>query len=448
MNLEYLQESHTFHVERIMDFLSRNLPLCAVHQTRTIIFFCYLFACLIEFLLYPPYSVGNTPFTSSTLLIPIIIVVCLHIILAICYVFGALFERASCITGLGLMFFFHVMVPLVFLIGYIIISTTNISTDRYYFSFSIVFALAFFLDFICGAISRGRQVIPLTFELIAVIPAAILASLYFDGRINQVWAPFLPPFIYFFIYFTFLLFLSPCCGALRHCTLKILSDPEISVEFEAAIDPQLKPFKTRTDWVDEPDALGSDHGIDSIGTPGTIGIDMGLNIGSGNTMSLGAGGNAKMGKIGGQGTAGIGSDPIGPGIGLSTGPTSVAGGGSGLRRENRSRWMTRAQDGESITRFPSRADFQLYNVDSGPQYPLYLASPLPMLCFAIFLSVILVQCIKPLSNFYLWLALAFILLIIVVMLNSRATACSLLAFTNLDDRNVDILWDHPSLSLL
>lgn len=444
MNLEYLQDSHTFHVERIMDFLSRNLPLCAVHQTRTIIFFCYLFACLIEFLLYPPYSVGNTPFTISTLIIPIIIVVCLHIILAICYVFGALFERASCITGLGLMFFFHVMVPLVFLIGYIIISTTNVPTDRYYFSFSIVFALAFFLDFVCGFISRRKQVVALSFELIAVIPAAILASLYFDGIIDQVWLPFIPPFVYFGIYFTFLLFLLPCCGALRHCTLIFLRDPEISVEFEAAIDPQLKPFKTRTDWADEPDALGSDHGIDSIGTPGTIGIDMGLNLSPGNTMALGPGGKNKIGQIGGQPT-GIGSGPIGPGM---AGPAGVASGGSVLRRENRSRWMTRAQEGETITRFPSRADFQLYNVDAGPHSPLYLASPLPMLCFAIFLSVILVQCMKPLSNFYLWLALTFILLIVVIMLNSRATACSFLAFTNLDDRNVDILWDHPSLSLL
>ncbi|KAK8891365.1 hypothetical protein M9Y10_028573 [Tritrichomonas musculus] len=446
MNLEYLQESHTFHVERIMDFLSRNLPLCAVHQTRTIIFFCYLFACLIEFLLYPPYSVGNTPFTNNTLLIPIIIVVCLHIILAIFYVFGALFERASCVTGLGLMFFFHVMVPLVFLIGYIIVSTTNVRTERYYFAFSIIFALGFFLDFICGVLSRKKQVVALTFEILAVVPAAILASLYYSHIIKKVWIPFLPPFIYFGIYFTFLIFLSPCCGVLHQCSLKFLSDPEISVEFEAAIDPQLKPFKSRTDWVDEPDALGSDHGIDSIGTPGTMGIDMGMNLGSGNPMALGPGGSTNLGKMGGQGPSGIGAGSIGAGIGIGSGSGTT--GGSGLRRENRPRWMARTQDGETITRFPSRADFQLYNVDGAPKSPLYLASPLPMLLFAVFLSLILVQCITPLTNFYLWLALAFILLIISIMLNSRATACSVLAITNLDDRNVDILWDHPSLSLL
>lgn len=432
MNLEYLQDSHTFHVERIMDFLSHNLPLCAIHQTRTIIFFCYLFACLIEFLLYPPYSVGNTPFTLSTLLIPIIIVVCLHLILSVCYVFGALFERASCTTGLALIYFFHMMIPLVFLIGYIIISTLDYSTEKVCFSLSIIFTIAFFSDFLCGILSRRSQVVPLTFEIIGIVPSCILASLYFSNHIKRVYVPFLPLFIYFGLYFFALLCLSPCCGIFRRCTLTLLSDPEIGIEFDAAVDPQLKPFKTRTDWVDEPDAIGSDHGFGTLGSGGNLGFNTG---GNNSSFSL---------SIPSQG--GIGT----PGATISSSGTAGGNGtigGSG-RRETRSRYQTRIQEGDQITRFPSRADFQLYNVETAPKHPLYLASPLPMLCTAILVSILMVHCIQPLINFYLWLAAAVVLLVLAVLLNSRAIACSFLAFTNLDDRNVDILWDHPSLSIL
>ncbi|OHT01946.1 hypothetical protein TRFO_31141 [Tritrichomonas foetus] len=422
MNLEYLQETHTFHVERIMDFLAHNLPLCAIHQTRTIIFFCYLFALLIEFLLYPPYSVGNTPFTLTTLFLPLIIVVALHIILTVCYIFGALFERASWKTGLGLMFFFHASIPIVVAIGAIILGTSN-NVKNYYFSYSIVVTVSVFLDFLCGVISRPSQVIILSFEIMAVVPASILASLYFNGNVRQVWAPFLPPFIYFGLYFSMLLLLAPCCGIFRNCALKILSDPEIAVEFIAAVDPQLKPFKTRADWVDEPDALGSDHG----GFGGYSGFSTAYNNG--------AIGNAGINGAGAGMNGGLGGGSLG------------GGGGRGRHEARASRW-SRQQEGDVITRFPSRADFQLYNVDATPENPLYLASPLPMLALAVLLSVFLVHCLSPLANFYFLLAGAAVLLVLAVLLNSRATACSFLAFTNLDDKCVDILWDHPGLSLL
>jgi hypothetical protein len=40
------------------------------------------------------------------------------------------------------------------------------------------------------------------------------------------------------------------------------------------------------------------------------------------------------------------------------------------------------------------------------------------------------------------------LLVLALILNSRATACSFLAFTNLDDKSLNVMWDHPSLSVL
>lgn len=375
MNLEYLQNTHTFHVERIMDYLSHNLPLCALHQTRTIVFFCYIFAFIIEFLLYPPYSIGNTPYDQSTLFLPLIIVVILHLLLIICYVFGALFERANCMTTFALLFLLHAALPFVITIGTIII--VNKTEPNYYFNLSITLAVAFFLDFICGVISRPSQRIVLLFEIIACVPSFILTALYFNNTISQVWISFIPSYIYLGFYFIFLLFLAPFCRPCHHCTLSFLSNPEIGAEFDAAIDPQLKPFKNRAYWEDEPDVLGSDHGN---------------------------------------------------------------------RRERASRW-NRNQD-ENMTRFPTRAEFQLYNVDATPENPIYLASPLPMLALTIVLSVALVHCLTPLSNFYFWFAAALAILVFAVLLNSRSTACSFLSFTNLDDKCVDILWDHPSLSIL
>ena len=376
MNLEYLQSrDHTFHVERIMDFLSRNLPLCAIHQSRTIIFFCYLFAGLIEFLLYPPYSIGNTPFDKTTIMLPVIVVVVLHLLLTICYIFGALFERASCLTSFGLLFLFHAPIPLVLIIGGIIV--VNKSDVDLYFALSVIVTVAVFLDFLCGVISRPSQRIILSFELLAVVPTGILAALYFAGKINKVWIPFLPPYIYFALYFLVLVTLAPCCGKCKNATLAVLADPEIAVEFTAAVDPQLKEFKGKADWADATDQLGSDH-------------------------------EGKSAKI---------------------------------------RWGSMKND-ENVTRFPSRADFQLYNVDATPENPLYLASPLPFLALAVLLSVCLVHCMSPLANFYFWFAGAVVFVVVAVLLNSRATACSFLAFTNIEEKCVDILWDHPSLSIL
>jgi hypothetical protein len=376
MNLEYLQSTHTFHIERIMDFLSNNLPLCAIHQSRTILFFCYLFAILLEFLLYPPYSIGNTPFDSSTLFLPLIVVVVLHLVLTVCYVFGALFERASCATSLGLLFLLHAPFPIVLAIGGIILLIQ--SPNSYGFALSVIATIAFSLDFICGCLSRPSQRIILSFELVAGVPSGILAALFFDGQIAKAWIPFLPPFIYFGLYFVVLLTLSPCCNTIRPHMLTFLADPEIQAEFAASVDPQLKPFKSRADWADEPDRFGTDQA---------------------------------------------------------------------QRREPRNRW-SQPNEGQSATRFPSRADFQLYNVETAPDNPLYLASPLPILALAIVLSVGLIEIISPLADFYFWGAGALGIFVIAVLLNSRATACSFLAFTNLDDKCLDVLWDHPSLSIL
>ena len=377
MNLEYLQSSHTFHVERIVDYLASSLPLCALHQTRTIIFFCYVFAIIIEFLLYPPYSSGNTPFDSVAIYTPLIIVIALHILLSLFYSFGAIFERATWRTGLALLYLLHSAVPLVVFIGGLIIFNTQTS-DKYLFSFITTFAVAFMLDFLCGVVSRPSQHVSLSMEIIGIVPSLILFALYTEGKIKSVTIPFIPLFVYFGLYFLLLIFLTPMFKTCHGCALSFFSDPEIAAEFAAAVDPQLKPFKNRADWADEPDAIGSDHGS---------------------------------------------------------------------RREPHSRW-SRTQDAENVTRFPARARFQLYNVDATPENPLYLASPLSMLATLILTILCFIEMISPLTNFYFWLGGAVILLIVTILLNSRATACSCMSFTNLDVKCVDVLWDHPSLSIL
>ena len=377
MNLEYLQTSHTFHVERIIDYLSNSLPLCALHQTRTIIFFCYVFAVVIEFLFYPPYESGNSPFGVTAFYVPLIFVIILHILLSLFYSFGALFERATWRTCFALLYFLHTPIPLVVLIGGLIALNTKDSGD-YSFSFFVTFAVAFFVDFICGVISRPSQHVALSFEIIGIVPSLILFSLYSAGYIKRVFIPFIPLFFYYILYFVLLFLLTPVCRPCHGCALKFFSDPEITAEFQAAVDPALKPFKNRADWADEPDAIGTEH--------------------------------------------------------IS-------------RREQRSRW-SKAQDTENLTRVPARARFQLYNVDATPENPLYLASPLPMFAMVLLTVLIFVQVLSPIATFYFWLGGAFILLVVSVLINSRATACGCMSFTNLDIKCVDVLWDHPSLSIL
>lgn len=351
--------------------------MCAIHQTRTIIFFCYIFAFFVDFLLYPPYSVGNTPFQLSTLLVPVILAIALHLLLTICYVFGALFERASWRTGIGLIFLLHAPIPLVLAIGGVVL--LNEEKPNYWFAISVLMCVGVFLDFICGVVSRPSQKILLSFELIAACPCFLLTALYQKKILTKVWAPFVPPFAYIFIYFIALVFLTPCCGSFGNAMRRFFADPEIAAEFQAAMDPQLKPFKVKTDWNDETDIIGSDRNTN--------------------------------------------------------------------RREKVSKWKRNLLP-EKITRFPSRAEFQLYNIEATPENPVYLASPLPMLALAVVLSICLVNCLHPLSNFYFWVFFGVILLAISILLNTRATACSFLAFTNLDNKSVDVLWDHPSLSIL
>ena len=369
-------KTQLFHVERIMDFLTQNLPLCLVHQTRTIIFFCYLFAILIEFLLYPPYSVGNTPFTFGTLFLPLIIVLFLHFILSIAYIAAAGFERASCRTVFGLMFFLHAPLALVMVIGVIVLVATNFS--NLYFSLSIIVTVAVLLDFLCGFISRPRQIVILSFEILAAFPMGILTTLYFNKTIKDVWVPFLPPFIYFGIYFIVLLFLVPtcCCKGLNACTLKMLADIEIKAEYEASGEYQ--SFKGKSTWAGDSDDGGSDHGS---------------------------------------------------------------------RKKSRSRW-SKSQGNIASRKFPSEDSFQLYNTNGLNDNYLYLASPFPMLALVILLSVILIHLMSPLPSFYIWLLVSTILLIAAILLNSRVTACTCCAITNIDDKDIDVLWDHPALSLL
>jgi hypothetical protein len=86
-------------------------------QSQTIIFFCCMFAGFLEFLIYPPYSISNIPFTGSTLAIPLIVLVLLHLGLAVGYVLSAVFEHASFRTALSLSFVYHGSIPIVLLIG-------------------------------------------------------------------------------------------------------------------------------------------------------------------------------------------------------------------------------------------------------------------------------------------------------------------------------------------
>jgi hypothetical protein len=368
-------EQASFHVERIMDLVSHSLPLCAVHQTRTLIFFCYVFVGILEFLLYPPYSTDSATFTLGTLFTPLLFVVVFHVILTVCYVFAALFERASCVTGFRLLYLLHGPLGFVFLVGSLIVLSRD-SPDSFAFDFSVILTVGFFVDFCCGFVSGRTNIVSLSLELIGLFPGGILASLYFKGVISSAWLPFVPPFVYFGIYFGILLFLVPQCELRRECLVQFLADPEIRAEIEWAY------------------TTGSGKNRDEMGKE-----------------------REKPSKR--------------------------------SHRTMSSEYMdVTTQAEQQNTRFPANAEWQLYNLPTQPSSPIYLASPLPILMFAVFLGICLVHVMSPICDFYFWAGGAVLLVVIAILLNSRATACAFLAITNLDERCTNVMWDHPSLSVL
>lgn len=371
MILDTLQNTHVFHVERIIDYLNAKLPLCAIHQSRSILFFCYVFALIIEFLLYPPYSSGNSPFSLSTMFVPLLLVVFLHIILSLFYLSGALFERASWKTAFALLYFLHAPVPLVNFISAIVMF--NQEDPNYLFGFSVSCTVSFFIDFLCGIVSRPKQVVPLSFEF-ALMLSFSLEALYAKKMITSHWISLIPMYLYYIFYFSSLLILTKFCSCCNSQLIKLFSNPEITAEFKAAVNNS--SYKNRVDWIVDDNEQRDEH-------------------------------------VGKQNIRGY-----------------------------------RTQETERIVRFPSRAKFQLYNVDGTPEYPLYLSSPFPVFVTLIITVLFTLQTITPFANFLVWLCLLFVLLIVSILLNSRTTACSFISFTNLDEICVDTLWDHPSLNII
>lgn len=252
-NLDYLQISNTFHVERILDYMTPNLPVCYLHQSRSIIFFCYLFAFVIDLVLIPPYQSQTSPFSLNTLLFPFIAAMFIHLLLAIIYSFSAFFERATLKTIFALLFLLHF--PFVLFLFFGLIALSNQEAPDFKFVLSLCSFIGSLIDFLVGFFSRPSQKVLLSFEILSIFPSSFLFFLETQDLLHHRIIPFIPIFVFSLVYFFSIFLLTFFCRPCRTCMTSFLSDPEIEAEFSAATDGQLKQFKDQPYWGGNTDGL-------------------------------------------------------------------------------------------------------------------------------------------------------------------------------------------------
>lgn len=99
-------------------------------------------------------------------------------------------------------------------------------------------------------------------------------------------------------------------------------------------------------------------------------------------------------------------------------------------------------------KFPKKEAFQLYKLDSIPETPIFVASFMTTTAFILAIGVATVYTIYPFDGFYYTAGAAVLFLLAISMFNSRAFGYNSCAITNISTDVVDILWDHPSFSVL
>ena len=232
IDIVYLEETE-FSNERIFDFLDTTIPLCSVHQTKTVLTFFYLISGLIIYMTFPLSHRESSPLWDTTTFIPIIFTAAIHVLMTTLYIVFALFAGASIKACLGLVFCHHTIYPIVVGIGSIIVAIYGKTISLFFLA--LFSAISILLDIIIGVISQPSHKFQLMFESIGMLPCSILIILYKLGIVPH-FAVYIPFCVFFIAYIVIIITLMKCCKPWNKCTYSFLSDPEIMAEFVASND--------------------------------------------------------------------------------------------------------------------------------------------------------------------------------------------------------------------
>lgn len=380
VDLSYLEDL-SFNVERLVDYLVPQMPLCSLHQSRSLLIFLYLISIFLIAVVSDEITENEFSISTFTLFVPLIFIMIFHIFLTIFYSVCTLLGGASYKTCVAIQYYLHFPVGLVSLISTLIYFIDEIKEVKLFIY--ATFTVAFLIDTVFGLISMRNQKMKLFFEGLVIIPSFILLILNYYNIIPYNWIYLMPFIIFVAFYFIIIWFLFSSNKSLHIIGLYFFADKEIRAEFIAADD--FESYWNSTFWRDESKLRRSESDDSS--------------------SSLGE------------------SD--------EHAETSILIG-------------TKKRD----FRFPRKEPFQLYKLDGNPQYPFYIASIPVVMWLTVLIILAFVQCMIAIPGFVYIFMIAFSVMILLFLYNSRATSWSLFTITNMDNDWVDILWDHPNLSLL
>ena len=382
IDIEYLEEKR-FNIERIFDFLDSSLPLCSVHQMKTVISFFYFMSFTIMFLLYPQINSGSISVGYFLTFFPLYVAMAIHVVLSILYIVFSLFCGASSKTCVRHVYSYHTMVP--FSMGSLLIIFLIFSIPFNVSNITICLAISLTCDSLCGLASLESHRFLILFETLALIPFIVLYHLYVNNKLPYMWMIYIPFYVYFVVYSAILIGLMNCCGAWNGCSTSFLHNQGIQAEFDASYDFEV--FWNSAYWHDrnqrksesEDSSSPQDHNDDDfVNTIASSLID------------------------------------------------------------------TKKRD----QKFPKKSQFQLYKLDSTLEKPYFESSLLIVLAFMCFIIICTFQTKWTVYSFYCIFGGGTIVLFLLSLINSRAFGRNTLFITNLDLDTIDILWDHPSFSLV
>lgn len=406
IDLTYLEEEN-FHIERICDFITPSTPLFNIHQARTVLLFFYLIALSIILCFIPQLMKGSPVISVFVICFPLICVTILHILMSFAYILFSLFSGASFRTIAGIHFYLHSIISMVVFSLLIVKFAKDIESPL--FMNLVGLCAAFFIDFITGIFSSRNQRVFLLFEGVFIIPTLLIWSLYLKKIIPSHLYIFIPAAVFYFIYFSLIISLSnimPKC--FNKISTRFFYDEAIFAEYEAADDYQ--SYWNSALWRDDTTTMDNDKKKKKRSSL----LSSSSSSSSANNYSM----FSKSGKKGKSGTS--------------------------TYEEPRLMINVKKKD----FRFPRKEKFQLYKIDDLPRHPFFICSLVPFISFAGLIILCLIETIKKITGFLLIAICIFFVILFLIFFNSRAVPWYMFSITNLGLETINIMWDHPSLSLI
>ena len=248
IDLAYMEETN-FHIERVVVYLTPNLPLMALHQARAILLFFYFMSLSIIILLTQHMVGPETIIGNFETCFALMLTLFLHLFMTVAYCVLVLFTGSSARTVFRIIWYLHAPVPLAGL-TILLYYFVNSPDDLLFFCLVCVVS-AIGVDFIIGiAVERSERVF-LVFEGLGAFPALLLWTLQVRGILSYPFLPFVPLLAAFLFYFFIVIGLAT--KPLRKMSAAFLTDRRIRAEFIAASD--FESYWNAALWRDDTNAV-------------------------------------------------------------------------------------------------------------------------------------------------------------------------------------------------